>query len=141
MQKQISVQKSLNLPKIETGYHSQGILGQSYRGVHAGTTIPLWENKNRLKAAKAELDYATTNAQSHVIEHRIENKSYYDQLAVRLTSMQEYKNLLATLNNTALLNKALQLGQITIIQYLQDQSFYYSACDKFLLWSGNISSC
>lgn len=26
-QKQITVQKSLNLPKIETGYHSQGILG------------------------------------------------------------------------------------------------------------------
>jgi outer membrane protein, heavy metal efflux system len=132
MQKQIAVQKSMNLPKIETGYHSQGILGQSYRGAHAGITIPLWENKNRLKAAQANLDYATTNAQTHIIEHRMENKGYYDQLAVRLKSMQEYNQLLVTLNNTALLNKALQLGQITIIQYFQDEAYYFSAYDKYL---------
>jgi cobalt-zinc-cadmium efflux system outer membrane protein len=132
MQRQKTVQKSLNLPKIETGYHSQGILGQSYKGVHAGITVPLWENKNRLKAAQANLDYATTNAQTHIVEHRLENKAYYDQLAVRLKSMQEYNLLLSTLNNTALLNKALRLGQITIIQYFQDEAYYFSAYDKYL---------
>jgi outer membrane protein TolC len=132
MQRQIGVQKSLNLPKIETGYHSQGILGQSYKGIHAGITIPLWENKNRLKAAQANLDYATTNAQTHIIEHRLENKGYYDQLPVRLKAMQDYKDLLATLNNTELLNKALRLGQITIIQYFQEESYYFSAYDKYL---------
>jgi outer membrane protein TolC len=132
MQRQIAVQKSLNLPKIETGYHSQGILGQSYKGAHAGITIPLWENKNRLKAAQANLDYATTNAQTHIVEHRLENKGYYDQLEVRIKSMQEYKNLLSTLNNTELLNKALRLGQITIIQYFQDEAYYFSAYDRYL---------
>jgi hypothetical protein len=132
MQRQIEVQKSLNLPKIETGYHSQGILGQSYKGIHAGITIPLWENKNRLKAAQANLEYANANAQTHIIEHRLENKGYYDQLAVRLKAMQEYKDLFATLNNTELLNKSLRLGQITIIQYFLDESFYFSAYDKYL---------
>ena len=132
MQRQINVQKSLNLPKIETGYHSQGILGQSYRGVHAGVTIPLWENKNKLKSAQANLEYAVSNAQMHIIEHRMENRGYYDQLAVRLKSMQEYSDLLATLNNTELLNKALRLGQITIIQYFQDEAYYFSAYDKYL---------
>ncbi len=132
MQRQIGVQKSLNLPKIETGYHSQGILGQSYKGIHAGITIPLWENKNRLKAAQANLEYVNANAQTHIIEHRLENKSYYDQLAVRLKTMQEYKDLFATLNNTELLNKSLRLGQITIIQYFLDESYYFSAYDKYL---------
>jgi len=132
MQRQMAVQKSLNLPKIETGYHSQGILGQKYRGAHAGVTIPLWENKNRLKTAQANLDYATSNAETHIVQHRLENKGYYEQLAVRLKSMQEYKDLLATVNNTALLNKALRLGQITIIQYFQDEAFYFSAYDKYL---------
>jgi outer membrane protein, heavy metal efflux system len=132
MQQQIAVQKSLNLPKIETGYHSQGILGQSYKGIHAGITIPLWENRNRLRAAQANFDYAVTNAQSQIIEHRLENKGYYDQLAVRQETMQEYHQLLSTLNNTALLNKALQLGQITIIQYFQEESYYFSAYDKYL---------
>ncbi len=129
----IAVQKALNLPKIETGYHSQGILGQSYKGAHAGITIPLWENKNRIKAAQANLDYATSNTHTHILEHRLENKGYYDQLEVRTKSMQEYKNLLSTLNNTELINKALRLGHITTIQYFQDESYYFSAYDKYLL--------
>ena len=132
LQQQIAVQKAMNLPKIETGYHSQGILGQRYRGFHAGITIPLWENKNKLKAAKSNLEYAVSSTETHRLNHRLENKQYYEQLDVRLKMMQEYKELLSTLNNTTLLNKALALGQITIIQYFYDESFYFTAYDKYL---------
>jgi cobalt-zinc-cadmium efflux system outer membrane protein len=131
-QQQIAVQKAMNLPKIETGYHSQGILGQSYKGFHAGITIPLWENKNKLSATRSNLDYAASNAETHRLNHRLENKQYYDLLDVRLKMVQEYKELLSTLNNTTLLNKALLLGQITIIQYFYDESFYFTAYDKYL---------
>ena len=65
MERQIAAQKSLKLPKIEAGYHSQGILDQNFRGVHKGITIPLWENKNKLEAAQANLDYATINAHTY----------------------------------------------------------------------------
>jgi len=95
MKKQIAVQRSLSLPRMETGYHAQGILGQSYKGIHAGITVPLWENKNKVKAAKANLDYATASKLKQIIEHRFENKVYYDQLGVRLKSMREYKEFLA----------------------------------------------
>lgn len=46
--------------------------------------------------------------------------------------MEEYRTLLSTLNNTALLNKALSLGQISTIQYFQDESYYFSTYDKYL---------
>lgn len=131
-EKQIALQKAMNLPKIETGYHSQGILGQSYRGFHAGIVIPLWENKNRLKATRSNLEYTTSFAETHILEHRLENKQYYEQLDVRKKMIQEYKELLSTLNNAVLLNKALSLGQITIIQYFYDESFYFTAIDKYL---------
>ena len=131
-QQQIAVQKAMNLPKIEAGYHAQGILGQSYRGFHAGIIIPLWENKNKLNAAKSNLDYAVSSTETHRLNHRLENKQYYDQLDVRFKMMEEYKELLSTLNNTVLLNKALALGQITIIQYFYDESFYFTAFDKYL---------
>lgn len=132
LQQQIAVQKAMNLPKIETGYHSQGILGQSYRGFHAGISIPLWENKNKLNAVKSNLAYANSNAETHRLGHQLENKQYYDQLDVRLKIVLDYKELLSTLNNTTLLNKALTLGQITIIQYFYDESFYFTAYDKYL---------
>ncbi len=132
-QQQIALQRAMNLPKIESGYHSQGILGQSYKGFHIGISIPLWENKNRLTAAKTNLDYANSAAETQILNHRLENRQYYDQLDVRQKMLQEYKVLLSTLNNTALLNKALSLGQITIIQYFYDESFYFTAHDRYLL--------
>lgn len=132
MEKQVSVQKALNLPKIETGYHSQSILGQSYKGIHAGISIPLWENKNKLQTAKRNVDYAVENINRHRVEHRMENKELYDQLAVRQKAMKDYQSLFVSLNNQYLLNKALQLGQITVIQYFQEESYYFSALDKYL---------
>ncbi len=129
---QLALQKAMNLPKIEAGYHSQGILGQSYRGFHAGISIPLWENRNRLKAIRASMDYAAANADAHRLGHKLENKEYYDQLDVRLGIIKEYRELLGSLNNTALLNKALDLGRITVIQYFYDESFYFNAYDKYL---------
>jgi outer membrane protein, heavy metal efflux system len=132
LQQQINVQKAMNLPKIETGYHAQGILGQTYRGIHAGITIPLWENKNKINAAKANLEYANANTEKNRLTHQLENKQYYDLIDVRLKMIQAYKELLSTLNNTSLLNKALALGQITIIQYFYEESFYFSAYDKYL---------
>ena len=95
-------------------------------------SILLWENKNKLNAAKVNLDYATSTAETHRLGHRLESKQYYEQLDVRLKMVQEYKELLSTLNNTILLNKALALGQITIIQYFYDESFYFTAYDKYL---------
>jgi outer membrane protein, heavy metal efflux system len=129
---EIAVQKALNLPKIETGYHSQGILGQSYKGVHAGITVPLWENKNRVRTTEANLAYAKSNAEMHRLSHRLENKRLYDQLKVRNKAVQDYNALVTTLNNEALLEKALRLGQITVIQYFQDESYYFSTFDKSL---------
>jgi hypothetical protein len=46
--------------------------------------------------------------------------------------MEEYNALVATLNNASLLEKALRLGQITVIQYFQDESYYFSAYDRYL---------
>jgi outer membrane protein, heavy metal efflux system len=132
LQQQVAVQKALNLPKIETGYHAQGILGQSYKGVHAGITVPLWENRNRVRAAQANVESAKANLEAERLEHRLENKRLYDQLAVRLKAMENYRNLLSTLNNQTLLDKALRLGQITVIQYFQDESYYFAAYDKYL---------
>ncbi|MEI6945663.1 TolC family protein [Paraflavisolibacter sp. H34] len=132
LRRQVGVQKALNLPKLEAGYHSQGILGQSYRGGHAGLTLPLWENKNRLKAVQAELEHSWESAGALRLEHRLEHRRLYDQLAVRTKAMQEYNALVAGLNNTYLLEKALRLGQITVISYFQEESYYFSAYDRYL---------
>jgi outer membrane protein TolC len=132
MKRQLLVQKALVLPKMETGYHVQGILGQSYKGVHTGITIPLWENKNKVNAARANLDFANANAEMQFIGYKLEKKGYYDKVVGRLNALREYHQMLLPIGDTALLNKALKLGQITMIQYFYEENFYYSSYDKYL---------
>lgn len=129
-EQQVSLQKSLNLPKIEAGYHGQTILDTRLQGIHAGITVPLWENKHKVKAAEANVDFASANIQLHRLEHRLENRRLYDLLSVRQSVMNEYEQLLGTMSNTLLLDKALRLGEITIIQYFLEQTYFYTAHDK-----------
>jgi len=129
-QQQVYVQKSLNLPKLEAGYHGQTILNTRLQGIHAGITVPLWENKHKVKAAEANVDFASTNIQRHRLERRLDNQRLYDLLEVRQNAMEEYEELLSTMGNTVLLDKALRLGEITVIQYFLEQTYFYTAYDK-----------
>lgn len=129
-EQQVRLQKSLNLPKIEAGYHGQSILGTSLQGIHAGITVPLWENNHKVKAAEANVDFASANIQRHRLEHRLENRRLYDLLEVRRLAMEEFEQLLSAMSNTVLLDKALLLGEITVIEYFLEQTYFYTAFDK-----------
>lgn len=126
-QKQIEVSKSLWLPKIEVGYHYQGILEQTYNGIHMGISIPLWENKKTVKQKQAQLIFSELQLTAHTNEHYYHIKHIYEKYTNLKITLQEYQSIFATLNNTSLLNKALALGEITTIQYFMEINYYNSA--------------
>ena len=66
---QVELTRSMTLPKLEGGYHQQSILGQKYQGFHLGMTIPLWENKNRVKTERARLVHSEYQITEHRTEH------------------------------------------------------------------------
>ena len=132
-EKQVAVTRSLTLPKFETGYHSQTILGQSYRGIHLGMTIPLWEDKNRVKQEKAEVLYNELQIQSHITEHLHEIRELYLQYENLKVSIAAYEELLGSVNNEALLSRALELGEISTIDYFIELAYLYNAYDQYLL--------
>ena len=117
---------------MELGYHYQGILGQTYNGIHTGISIPLWENKNTIKQKQAQLLFSDLQLQDHRTEHYYEIKNLYEKYTNLKITLQEYQTILATLNNTALLNKALALGELTTIQYFMEINYYTEAFNNFL---------
>jgi len=131
-QKQIELSKSLWLPKIEAGYHYQGILGQTFNGVHTGITIPLWENRNTVKAGQSTLLFAELKLENHLNEHYHEIKQLYDKYTNLKITLEEYQTAFSTLNNIPLLNKALALGQISTIEYFMEANYYVNAYNNFL---------
>ena len=51
--KQVKLNRAMGLPKLQAGYMSEGLFGVHFQGLTVGLSIPLWENKNMVKYAKA----------------------------------------------------------------------------------------
>jgi outer membrane protein, heavy metal efflux system len=127
---QVELTRSMTLPKLEGGYHQQSILGQKYQGFHVGMTIPLWENKNRVKTEQARLVYSEHQITEHRIEHYYRNKELYEQYLHWKKTFNEYQSVLTSANNEALLTQAFQVGQLSLIEYLMEVRYFYDADEK-----------
>jgi outer membrane protein TolC len=130
--KQVSINKAQNLPEFSVGYMSEKVVGQRYQGITTGVSIPLWTNKNKVKQAEAEV----LAAEKNVIDKK---QQFYAQLQLQfnrtiglMENAQQYRNSLETANNTDLLKKALDAGQISILDYIVEIGLYYEVLNRTL---------
>lgn len=130
--KKLELSRAMALPKFEGGYRSQEFAGQKIQGVHLGITIPLWENKNKVKHQKAHLKFNDLQIEEHHNEHHHEIKQLYQKYTSLNIAIEEYQKLMSTINNNQLLDKALGLGQISSLQYFMELNYYYDSYDNFL---------
>lgn len=128
---QIDVRKAMALPSFEVGYHYQSVLGQKFNGVHFGVTIPLWENKNMVKASVANAQFGDVKIEEHKIQHHFEIKELYRNYENIKLALEEYKMVLEVLNSEHLLVKSLELGEINFITYSTELQYYYNTIDQY----------
>lgn len=131
-QKQVELSRAISLPKLETGYHYQALLGQRFSGIHFGITLPLWENQNKVKAQQANVAFNDLNLLDHKNEHYYDIRQKYEKQNNLGITLTEYETLFATLNNVELLDKSLTLGQISTIEYFLEMTYYYDALKNYL---------
>ena len=129
---QVALTRSLNRPKLEAGYHYQGILGQKFHGLHVGMSVPLWENKNRLAQQQLQQVFYAGQIEEHRTEHYYTIKRLYEKYQSLQAGMDEYRQSLLTINSLDLLDKALAGGQITTLEYFVEQSLLYESRDRLL---------
>lgn len=130
--KKMELSRAMTYPKIEGGYHAQKILGQSFQGVHLGITIPLWEGKNSVKYQKEQLFFSELMVENHSTEHFYEIKQLYEKYLSLKITLQEYQSILSSLTNNILLEKSLNIGEISSIQYFMELNYFYDSYDDYL---------
>lgn len=129
---QVKLNRALQLPKFTAGYMSEKVVGERFQGVTVGVSIPLWENRNRMKQAKAALSTAETVLEDNKMQfyHRLQN------LFMRAKRLQQeaasYRQALSAFNNEAFLKKALESGEISLLNYLLEITYHYEAMQKML---------
>jgi len=129
---QIKLHKSEWWPDILVGYGSETILQESFRGFKLGLSVPLWQDRNTIKYARAYENYALSHQQN--IEAVMQSKLYQQYLEAEALNknLEDFESGLGELDSIELLEKSLELGQITYVQYLVEISYFYTIYDSWL---------
>lgn len=130
---EIKLNRSLSLPKIDLGYkRSSSGKHVSSNGFMAGLSIPLFEHKNSVKKAKAQAEFATVSIEEEKQNINTSIVQLYNQLQTLKSSREDYSELLKSQRNIELLNKALEAGQLSIIDYFTELTTYYECRQRYL---------
>ncbi len=128
----IELQRSMNLPELKLGYGSETVGNSSFRGMLVGVSIPLWSNKNKVKAARAQSAYAEANYQSRLLDLKSKTARQYKTCRSLKESLQDYKSTIQDSDNIQILQKSLKLGRISVVDYYREIQYYYDIYNEYL---------
>ncbi|MEN8121316.1 MAG: TolC family protein [Bacteroidota bacterium] len=131
-QKQVKLNRAMSLPKLQAGYMSEGLTGEHFKGITLGFSIPLWENKNTAKHAKANAIAVESIEKDNKIQFYNHLKALHTKAIGLQKNANDYRLNLQKFNNSNLLKKALDKGEISLIDYILELSIYYESVTKLL---------
>lgn len=128
----VKLEKNKVLPNLALGYNYQGVSGSNYSGFYGGISIPLWNSKNKVKAAEANYEYQQSNTEFITNSLYAEFQETYKRYELMLEKYNEYQTTMGNLDSEQLLFKAYQLGEYSFMDYYLELQFYRTATDKML---------
>ncbi len=131
-QHQVKLNKSLGLPGFSAGYMSENMGSEKFRGITMGVSVPLWENKNRVKQAEAQVSASEAALEDTKIQFYNRLQSLFAKSRSLQENAESYRVALSNFSNEALLKKALDGGEISLLNYLLELEYYYTTMDKLL---------
>ena len=131
-QKLVGLNNAMNLPKLQAGYMSETVAGEKFQGLSVGLSIPLWENKNTVKFEKANTLALISMETDNKFQFYAQLKALHAKTISMHKSTAQYRTGLLLFNNEVLLKKALEQGELSLIDYMLELSFYYVSVDLLL---------
>ena len=123
----VRLSRSLALPRLSAGDMSEKTDDESFRGIKVGISIPLWENANRTRQAKAQAATAQAEADDALAQLYADLRSCYDRALSSLHTAAALREAADLHGNRALLRKALEAGHLSLVDYLREMQFVYQA--------------
>jgi outer membrane protein TolC len=120
------------LPRFQAGYMSEKVVGEQYQGVSFGIAIPLLENRNTVRYAKAKTIAARSAEDDATVRFYNKLKALHEKAVSLSRSLDDYRQSLSAYSNVSLLRKALDQGELSLAEYLYEQTFYYESFNKLM---------
>lgn len=130
--KQIGLTKAKSLPEFKAGYMSETVLNEQFKGISFGINIPLWEDKNKVKYEKAKTEALEHFSTDQKLQFYNQLKTLHTKVIEMQKSVSEYRTELHILDNSDLLLKTLESGELSLINYIFELSVYYENVNQLL---------
>ncbi|UCS93299.1 TolC family protein [Echinicola marina] len=124
--------KNKALPNLTAGYNRQGVSNSHYSGGFIGVSIPLWNNHNKVKAAKSTVNFKKAFSSSRLSNAYAAYEKQFNDYQIMLSKFREYQNTLSDLDTEELLFQAYELGELSFLEYYMELQFYREAYDAML---------
>ena len=130
---ELSLSKAMHLPTLSATYiNERHRTGERSQGFTVGMNLPLWANKNRVRAARTALSAAEAHEADAELQLRNQLQAGYERVAGLQHTADLYRRALAEANNSEMLARAMDEGFISVLEYLQGIELYYDYLDRSL---------
>ena len=114
------------LPEMSVGYASENVVGQSFRGVKVGLSLPIWSQQRAVKASRLAEAAATEELSSQRTEWFSRLQCMFHRHEALIRNVGNLREAFQRCNSIDLLDKALDAGEISLEQYLLEADYYYN---------------
>lgn len=130
--KQLKMTRAEVMPSLSVGYMTERGPTEGFQGLAVGLSVPLWENRNRVKQRKA----AVVAAESKAADARMQFYGNLNELYIRVQTLKQlaegYRTGMQTADARQLLYEALAAGRLTVTDYVTELSQYDGIIDEAL---------
>lgn len=125
---QLRVTKSEAWPTLSVGFSGEYVKDSRYSGLTLGVSIPLWGNsRTKVKQSKMERQVSELDLADVQTQLGADIRTRYATAQSLFETAQRLNEQIALTANAELLDRALAEGQISVMDYLLETSFYYDA--------------
>lgn len=129
---EVRLKTAESLPRFSVGYQSERILGTTLQGASVSMSIPLWENKGCVRAARSARTAADMAVEDSRVRFRNQMEYLYEKNRSLKQWIEEYREVLKTTGNMELWQIALDKGQINLTEYLLETDNYLEMLSQIL---------
>ena len=131
-QKQVKLNKSQWLPQLELGYRRNTETGEPYNGIVVGFSFPIFENRHKVKIAKTQALNIDLQKENATLQAEAELAQLYEEAKNLHVSMEEYQKTFRSQQDLNVLRKALDGGEISMIEYFVEVAVIYQSQLNYL---------
>lgn len=125
-EQEMKASKMSNAPQITTGYMSELVAGEDFRGLTIGLSIPLWSVRSNVRQANASYKAAELRQQDAAARYYSAMSRLYAEALGLQRIAEDYRHSMQLARNSGtLIRQRYHAGDISLIDYISEMRLCY----------------